>query len=126
MKLTLLGTSHGVPSEIRFGSCYILEVDKNIYVFDGGAPVIELLMRKNIDLKRVKAFFNSHFHGDHIYGALNMLSLFEWHFKETDIDAFMPDKKSYDALISFLNIADNVNLPLEAHKSKNIRKRNYF
>ncbi len=113
MKLTLLGTSHGVPSEIRYGSCYMLEVKDRIYIFDGGAPVIDLLLRKNKDLTKVKAFFNTHFHSDHITGALSMFSLFEWYYKETDIDVFIPDEKSKKAITNYLEAADCVNLPSE-------------
>ena len=113
MKLTLLGTSHGVPSEIRYCSCYMLEVGENIYIFDGGTPVIDLLLRRNKDMKNVKAFFNSHFHGDHINGALSMISLFEWYYKETDMDVLLPDSKSVNTLKNYLQVVDNVNLPSE-------------
>ena len=60
MNLTMYGTSHGVPSDIRYCSCYMLEVGENIYIFDGGAPVIDLLLREGKDLSKVKAFFCSH------------------------------------------------------------------
>lgn len=120
MKLTLLGTSHGVPSESRYTSCYMLEVNKSIYIFDGGAPVLDLLLRKKKKLSAVKAFFNSHLHGDHIYGTTAMLSLFEWFYKETDIDVFIPDEKSKNAIIDFIRAVDNVELP-----SKRVRTKTY-
>ena len=118
MKLTLLGTSHGVPSAVRYTSCYMLEVNEKIYIFDGGAPIFDLLLRKNKAPKHVKAFFNSHFHGDHIFGALGMLSLFEWYCKETSVDAFLPDEKSKDALINIISAVDNVHLPSEKVRIK--------
>lgn len=111
MKLTLLGTSHGVPSESRYGSCYMLEVKDRVYIFDGGAPVVDLLLRRNKDLTKVKAFFNSHFHGDHISGAINMFSLFEWFFKDTDIDVFIPDEVGKKAIIDYVKAVDCVILP---------------
>ncbi len=120
MKLTLFGTSHGVPSEIRYSSCYMLEVGENIYIFDGGAPVIDLLLRRNKDLTKVKAFFNSHFHGDHINGALSMIALFEWYYKNTDIDVLLPDSKSINTLKNYFQAVDNINLP-----SERVRLREY-
>ena len=113
MNLTLLGTSHGVPSDIRYGSCYMLEVGENIYIFDGGAPVIDLLLREGKDLSKVKAFFCSHFHGDHIMGAISMFSLFNWYFKDADMDIYMPDAKSEKALVDFVAFTDAQPFPSE-------------
>ena len=91
MKLTLLGTSHGVNASDRYTSCYMLQAKDNVYIFDGGAPVIDLLLRRNIDLTKVKAFFNTHLHGDHMYGIVPVISLFNWYFKDTDIDAYFAE-----------------------------------
>lgn len=92
MRFSFLGTSHGVPAADRFTSCYLLEVKGNLYVFDAGAPVVNLLLQRGADMRDVKGFFCSHFHGDHIDGGINMLNLFDWYYKETDMDAFLPDK----------------------------------
>ena len=91
MKLTYLGTSHGVPAADRYTSCYMLEVGKNIYIFDAGAPVINLMLQRNMGLRNVKALFCSHFHGDHIHGGMGMLTLFDWYYMETNMDAYLPD-----------------------------------
>ncbi len=92
MRFSFLGTSHGVPAADRFTSCYLLEVGDNLYVFDAGAPVTNLLLQRGADMKQVKAFFCSHFHGDHIDGGVTMLNLFDWYYKDTSIDAFLPDE----------------------------------
>ena len=94
MKFSFLGTSHGVPAADRFTSCYLLETGGNLYIFDAGAPVTNLLLQRNVDMRDVKAFFCSHFHGDHIDGGVTMLNLFDWYYKETSIDAFLPDELS--------------------------------
>ena len=91
MKFSFLGTSHGVPAADRYTSCYVLETQGNIYVFDAGAPVTNLLLERGADMKNVKAFFCSHFHGDHIDGGVTMLNLFDWYYRETSIDAYLPD-----------------------------------
>lgn len=62
----------------------MLEVNDNIYLFDGGAPLGELIIRKGKSLTSVKAFFNSHFHADHISGAIKDKYDFEIHVVEDD------------------------------------------
>lgn len=94
MKFSFLGTSHGVPAADRYTSCYLLETGGNLYIFDAGAPVTNLLLQRNTDMRDVKAFFCSHFHGDHIDGGVTLLNLFDWYYKETSIDAFLPDALS--------------------------------
>ena len=94
MKFSFLGTSHGVPAADRFTSCYLLETQGNLYVFDAGAPVTNLLLQRGADMKDVKAFFCSHFHGDHIDGGITMLNLCDWYYKEASIDAYLPDAMS--------------------------------
>lgn len=109
----MLGTSHGVPSEIRYCSSYMLEVGENIYIFDGGAPVIDLLLRKGKEVINVKAFFNSHFHSDHILGAVNMIALFGWYYKNTDIDIFLTHEKNKRILAEFVNSTADAKIPSE-------------
>lgn len=94
MKLTYLGTSHGVPAADRYTSCYLLEVGERMYIFDAGAPVTNLLLARGKKMEDIKAFFCSHFHGDHIIGGINLLSLCDWYFKESNFDAFLPDELS--------------------------------
>ena len=39
MKITFLGTSHGVPAADRYCSCTMLEVNGAHYFIDAGAPL---------------------------------------------------------------------------------------
>lgn len=102
MRFYFLGTSHGVPSAERYTSCYLLETSGNLYVFDAGAPVVNLVMQRGLDITKVKAFFCSHFHGDHIDGGMTLLSLFNWYYKTAELDAFMPDEISGKAVRNYL------------------------
>ncbi len=111
MNLTMLGTSTGVPTAKRYTSGYILEVGENIYIFDCGAPVMDLLLRRGKDVAKVKALFNTHGHGDHITGGLSLIALFTWHFKNTKMDVLLPDKVTADAIADYLAIIDGVKLP---------------
>ena len=113
MNLTMLGTSHGVPSSERYTSCYMLEAGENIYIFDAGAPVIDLLLRRGKDLTKVKALFNSHFHGDHMTGGLGLITLCTWYFKDTKMDIFLPDNIASEAITNYLAAVDNIVVPNE-------------
>ena len=64
MKITFLGTSHGVPSEERYCQSMLLEIGENAYLIDAGAPVMNILLRRHFDLNRLKAIFLTHMHGD--------------------------------------------------------------
>ena len=108
MKLLCLGTSHGAPSKDRFTSCYVLEVNDSLYIFDAGAPVTEQLLQKGKDLIQVKAFFNSHFHADHIHGGINMLMLFQWFYKDADLDVCLPDGKTKRAIKSYARRIEDI------------------
>ena len=46
MKITFLGTSHGVPAADRYCSSAMIEVNGSVYLIDAGAPVIDLLIRQ--------------------------------------------------------------------------------
>ena len=86
MKLTFLGTSHGVPEGDRFCSSLLLEVGENAYLIDGGAPVADILIRKNYDFEKIKGIFTSHAHSDHTFGMLQFLSLCNWRYKNVNME----------------------------------------
>jgi ribonuclease BN (tRNA processing enzyme) len=69
MKITFLGTSHGVPEKNRRCSCTMIQVGSNIYFVDMGINALEELKNYDLDSKDVKAVFITHNHCDHT-GAL--------------------------------------------------------
>ena len=111
MKITFLGTSHGVPAAERFCSCTMVEVNGSIYFIDAGAPVVDILLRRGVDLNAIKAVFTTHIHGDHTDGLLNMADLFNWYFKTTSLDIYMTEQRGIDlfkALVSAVEGGDAV------------------
>ena len=97
MKLTFLGTSHGVPMPNRFGSCTMLEIGEAVYLVDGGAPVADQLVRHGIDIKRVKAIFTTHMHADHTLGLLNLLDRASWYYKDASFDCYLTEEEGVRA-----------------------------
>lgn len=107
MKITFLGTSHGVPAADRYCSSAMLEVNGSVYIIDAGAPTIDLLIRRGVNLDMVKAVFTTHLHGDHIFGVIQMASLFNWYFKTTDADFYLTEQAGVDAVKNVIETVDN-------------------
>lgn len=92
MKITFLGTSHGVPSATRYCSSTMLEIDGDVYLIDGGAPVADLLTRRGISFEQVKAVFFTHMHSDHCDGIHEFLSLSDWYYTKASYDVYIPEE----------------------------------
>ena len=75
MKITFLGSSHGVPEPNRKCSCIMVEVEQNIYLIDIGTPAIDLLRRRGKSIDAVKGVFITHMHGDHTDGLIQFADL---------------------------------------------------
>ena len=97
MKITFLGTSHGLPQADRYCSSLLLEVGERAYLIDGGAPVGDILMRKGFDFSKIKAIFTSHAHTDHTYGMLQFISLCNWYYKDVNMDIFFTEEELSEA-----------------------------
>lgn len=102
MKITFLGTSHGVPAADRYCSCTLLEAGEAAYLIDAGAPAIDLLLRRHIPLASLRALFTTHLHGDHVNGVLALSDLFTWHYKDTNIDIYLTEQRGIDAFRALL------------------------
>ncbi len=107
MKITFLGTSHGVPSAERFCSSTMIEIGEAVYLIDGGAPTGDLLIRKGINYDRIKAVFTTHIHGDHTLGMLGMLSLSNWKFRTSSYVTYMATEEGIEAFKKIIEVTDS-------------------
>ncbi|MBO5007995.1 MAG: ribonuclease Z [Clostridia bacterium] len=98
MKLTFLGTSHGIPEKNRFCTCNMLEIGEDIYIFDVGAPLAELLTNRDVPYEKVKKLFITHCHLDHMNGLEMFLRLCKWHVTDSQAEGYLPDKRVVDKL----------------------------
>ena len=96
MKITFLGTSHGVPAADRWCSMSMIEAGESVYLIDAGGPLIDLLVRRGVDLGRVRALFATHMHGDHVNGVLPFADLLNWYFKSASVDIFLTEQRGID------------------------------
>lgn len=107
MKITFLGTSHGVPAADRYCSCTMLEVNGNRYFIDAGAPLIDLLLDRGVDMNSVKAIFTTHMHSDHVDGVLPLTSLFTWYYQTTSIDVYLTEERGLKLFPDMLEALNN-------------------
>lgn len=77
MKIHLLGTGTPTPSLHRMCSGYVVEVGKDVLVFDHGFGAHHRLLELGIEATRVTHFFCSHLHYDHM-GDYPRLLLTRW------------------------------------------------
>lgn len=107
MKITFLGSSHGVPEVERYCSCTMIEINGSLYFVDAGAPMTDLMLRCGKHPNDVRAVFTTHAHGDHIIGLTSFVDLCNWHFKESHPIVFMTEKEHGDAIVHLATIMEH-------------------
>lgn len=117
MKLTFLGTSHGIPEKNRFCTCNMLELGGDIYIFDAGAPLTELLTNRDIPYEKVRKLFITHCHLDHMNGMEMFLRLCKWHVADSRAEGYLPDKRVTDKINESLQTVgqNNSNMHIKVH-----------
>ena len=81
MRITFVGSSHGIPEPNRKCSCIMLEMGDRIYFIDMGTSAVDALRARGMPVENVKAVFISHMHGDHINGLILFINLITWCFR---------------------------------------------
>ncbi len=106
MRLTFIGTSHGVPEPHRRCASYLLEIGSAYYIIDMGTQTIEDLMRLGIAVKDVRLVICTHPHGDHTDGLLSFVDLLNWKFKEASPIIMLPSEKMIDPLKTWVEVVE--------------------
>lgn len=106
MKITFLGTSHGVPARGRNCTSMMIEEGDGIYFIDGGAPLIEefLKIKEPSELAKVRGIFTTHAHSDHTFGILHMASLMDWFYK-LPLDIYLTETGVVDAMKNLYSVS---------------------
>lgn len=110
MKITFVGTSHGVPAPDRFCSCYLIESGKKIYLIDAGAPAAEMILRYGYEVNDLAALFTTHTHADHTAGMVHLISLMNWYYKESSADFFITEQAHIDSTARWLETSGSGSL----------------
>lgn len=103
MKITFLGTSHGVPAANRFCSCTMIEAGGKLYFIDAGVPMVDMILRYGKKVEDAKAVFTTHAHGDHIGGIIGFADLINWYYKDASVDLYMTEEAPTKAIIEYIN-----------------------
>ncbi len=102
MKITFLGTADGLPRPGHFCTSTMVEVGDRVYLFDAGAPVASLIREHGKKMEDITAFFNTHGHGDHLDGLLQVLDLCSWAYTDASFDLFFPEERVMNACVHYI------------------------
>ena len=104
MKLTFVGTSHGIPEADRFCTAMFLEIGDSCYIIDAGAPVSPMLLRYGLRHDAVKGVFVTHLHGDHFDGLFEFADQLSWRYLTAEPKFLLPEERGVCLLKDFLKI----------------------
>ncbi len=110
MKITFLGTSHGIAEAHAFCSSAVLTVGEKHYMIDAGAPIMTLLQNHHMAFGDLQGIFITHSHSDHMIGLVDFTVQMEGfpHFKGVRIPVYVPDACRYEKLNRFLFNSDGL------------------
>ena len=101
MKIKFLGTSHGAPTPGRHCQSILIQTEKGDYLFDAGAPVMDVFANEGYDVARLKSVFISHCHPDHFFGLTHMIDMAYWCYGKMRYSVYMPEQRGVDGLRTF-------------------------
>lgn len=104
MKITFLGTSHGITEKNQFCSSALISTGGRHYLVDAGAPVLTLLKNHDIPPEDVAGVFITHSHHDHYLGLVTLTQQINEfpQFKDVRFPVYVPDAEDYHRMFQFL------------------------
>ncbi len=96
MKLVTIGTSHGKPSATRACTAQLLEINGYYYFIDSGVLLPEYIARNNIPIERIRCFFATHSHSDHIVGLPAAVYYIDSYFRGEKVNFILPSQESLE------------------------------
>ena len=126
MKLTFLGTSHGVPEANRKCTSVMLTVDGRHYIIDAGVPLATTLNSMQVDLHDLKLILLTHMHGDHANGLIEFVDLRIWYYKDLDTKIYVPEIKTRDAMLGWLNVTHGRDMSGEMPEFCHVREGVFY
>lgn len=104
MKITFLGTSHGITEKDRFTSSTLITVGERNYLIDAGAPIMKLLQVYGAEFNTLSDVFITHSHKDHYIGLLEYVNQIESfaQFDGVKTTIHGPELFPYDEMRAFL------------------------
>lgn len=126
MKLTFLGTSHGVPEAHRKCTSVMLTTGGKHYIIDAGVPLVSTLNQMQVDLHDVKLVLLTHMHGDHANGLIEFVDLRVWHYKDLDTAIYVPEIKAREGMMGWLNVTHGMDISGKMPEFNEVREGVFY
>jgi ribonuclease BN (tRNA processing enzyme) len=91
-RIIILGSSSGMPSPSRFCSSFLLETEKEKYLFDAGEGVSFSLLRNKIDFNQINHIFITHSHVDHLGGLFLLIQMMHLTQRKIPLNIYLPEE----------------------------------
>jgi len=104
IKVTLLGTTAGVPTEKRAHACIHVSYDDGeefSYLFDCGENAQRQLMKAHLNIMKINDVFISHWHGDHCLGLAGMVDTMGFEGRKIPLTIYAPEARRIKRCLSF-------------------------
>lgn len=108
MKITFLGTGHGLHEKGRYRTSMMLEVGGSTYLIDAGSPVMHQLINSDRALKEIRAVFITHTHNDHMMNVLEMVDAISCTTTGASIDFYIPEENAIEAIKNYLMVTSGI------------------
>ena len=90
MKIVLLGSGAALPTLHRWPTSLAVQRNNEILLFDCGEGAQIRFQQAKLKPGKLSKVFISHFHGDHIYGLIGLLTSFQLAGRTKPLDLFAP------------------------------------
>jgi len=90
MKITILGTSGGQPTQTRNVSSVAVSLDHEWLLFDCGEDTQRRIVSANLKPGRLERIFITHLHGDHVIGLLALIGTLSLQHRERPLYIYGP------------------------------------
>ena len=108
MKITFLGTGHGLHEKGRYRTAMMLETGGTSYLIDAASPVINQLLNMGRELKEIRAVFVTHTHTDHMFNVIDMVNAIGCTKTGASIDFYIPEQNAIDAIKQYVMVTSGI------------------
>ncbi|MGB8658476.1 MAG: MBL fold metallo-hydrolase [Candidatus Zixiibacteriota bacterium] len=117
-RITVLGSSSGMPSPTRFCSSLFVQTEKFNFLVDCGEGTSYSLLRNNVDPELIDLVFISHSHIDHLGGLFLLIQMMHLLRRRIPLSVYLP-QEAISGVRSFLDTCylfpDRISLELKLH-----------
>ncbi|MDD4049898.1 MAG: ribonuclease Z [Candidatus ainarchaeum sp.] len=90
INIYFLGTSASTPTKSRNLTSLLINYRGSNYLFDASENVQQQILKTSQSIQKIKSIFITHFHGDHYYGLLGLLSSMSLLKREDELNIYVP------------------------------------